>query len=203
MAGEISMGQAVATPVTQEDLNRLYEAGALSLDVLQGHGALVGANGRPSVDDLRAIILAKRKTISEEPIASCLASLRKELRDFVRMNTREAESFGFGARGGDPVDCSSIIKRVNNTVLKLEATGEDRTSLTPLAAAQRRVIPQLTAVMDDFLVDLSSITTQGEADRSGVVPVLRACIHLSRVVGEVVQALSAMKMEMAAQARSS
>ena len=166
MASEISTGQAVAAPVTQDDLNHSFEAGALSLDALEAHGVLAGANGRLSADDFRATILAKRNAIREEPIASCLALLRKELRGFVHLNNREAESFGFGTSGGDPVDCSSIIKRVNDTLLKLEAIGEDRTNLTPLAAAQRRVIPQLTAVMEEFLVDLSSITTQGK--RAGV-----------------------------------
>lgn len=203
MAGEINMSQAVAAPVTPEDLNRLYEAGALSLDGMGAQGMLVGANGRLSVDDFRATILARRRALSEDPIADCLVSLRKELRDFVSANNREAEGFGFGASGGDPLNCSPVIKRVHDTVLKLEAIGDDRATLTPLAAAQRRVIPQLTAVMQEFLVDMNSITAQGEAGRSGAVSVLKACIHLSRVVGEVVQALSAMKMEMLAQGRAS
>ncbi len=73
---------------------------------------------------------------------------------------------------------------------------EDRGSLSPLALAQRSVVPQVTAVLEEFLVDFTSTTKQGEVNQSDVVPVLKACINLSRVIGEVLQALATMKMEL-------
>ncbi len=200
MAGDISSGPSGTVPVTQEDLSRLYEAGALSLDGLNAQAAFLGGIGRLPIEDVRARLLSKKTAASGEQISDSLLSLRKELRDFVKTNNREGEGFGFGVVGGDPLNCSTIMRRVAETVGRLEAIGEERTNLTPLAAAQHRVIPQLTAVMEEFLVDLGSITTAGEAGRSAVVPVLKACIQLSRVVGEVVHALSAMKMEMSATA---
>jgi hypothetical protein len=95
------------------------------------------------------------------------------------------------------------MKRVQETVTRLEIMGEDRDSSSPLAVAQRSVVPQVSAVLEEVLVDLTAGTKSGEVNRSDIVPVLKACINLSRVVGEVVQALSAMKMEMAARARAS
>jgi hypothetical protein len=57
--------------------------------------------------------------------------------------------------------------------------------------------------LEEFLVDLTAGTKGGEVNRSDIVPVLKTCINLSRVVGEVVHALSAMRMEMAARTRAS
>ena len=149
-----------------------------------------------SMEDVRRVLLEARPLVKEEPIAACLRSLRKDLREFANANNREVESFGFGTRGGEPLDCSGIMKRVRDTVMRLETMGEDRRGGTPLALAQRSVIPQVTAVLDDFLVDLTSTTSQGAVNQSQVVPVLKSCIGLSRVLGEVVQALSAMTREM-------
>jgi hypothetical protein len=198
MAGEMSTGKAIAAPITQDDLNRLFEAGSLPLDAFNTREVTVGVSNGLSLDDLQT---ALRETIMrprQEPISECLRSLRNDLREFVKVNNREPEGFGFGTRGGEPLDCSTIMKRVQETVSRLEIMGDDRGSSSPLAVAQRSVVPQMTAVLEDFLVDMTSSTKQGEVNQSEIVPVLKTCINLSRVIGEVVQALATMKMEMSA-----
>jgi hypothetical protein len=95
------------------------------------------------------------------------------------------------------------MKRVQETVTRLEAMSEERESDSPLALAQRGVLPQVTAVLEDFLVDMTSGTKQGEVNQSDIVPVLKACINLARVIGEVVQTLAAMRMEMSLSQRRS
>lgn len=203
MTVETSTSRAIAAPITQEDINRLLEAGSLSLDAVSTREVMVGVSEVRSLDALETAFRQVKTRSREEPISDCLRSLRKDLREFVNVNNREPQGFGFGAPGGEPLDCSGIMKRVQETVTRLEIMGEDSDSSSPLAAAQRSVVPQVSAVLEDFLVDLTSSTKGGEVDQSEIVPVLKACINLSRVVGEVVHALSAMKMEMAARARAS
>lgn len=190
MAGEMSMGKAIAKPMSPDGPTRILESEALA------GGVIAGASEMLSMEDVRRLLLEARPLVKEEAIVTCLTSLRKDLREFVNANNREVESFGFGSRGGEPLDCSGVRKRVRDTVLRLEAMGEERTGLSPLALAQRSVIPQVSAVLDEFLVDLTSATSQGSLNRSDIVPFLKACGNLARALGEVVQALSAMKMEM-------
>lgn len=196
MAGEMSTGKAIAKPIAPDGPTRILENDALA------GGVIAGASEMLSMEDVRRLLLEARPLVKEEAIVTCLRSLRKDLRDFVNANNREAESFGFGSRGGEPLDCSGIRKRVQNTVVRLEAMGEERTGLTPLAVAQRSVIPQVTAVLDDFLVDLTSATSQGSLNQSDIVPFLKACGNLARALGEVVQALSTIKMEMSGASRT-
>lgn len=197
MAGEMSSANAIAAPLSPEDLNRLFQAGSLSLEALSTREVTVGmTEGRP-LDDLTTTPREGRLRARQEPIAECLKSLRGDLREFVKVNNREPEAFGLGMRGGEPLDCSAIMRRVGESVTRLEMMSEDRGSLSPLALAQRSVVPQVTAVLEEFLVDLTSTTKRGEVNQSEIVPVLKACINLSRVLGEVVQALATMKMELA------
>jgi hypothetical protein len=203
MTGEMSTGKAIAAPITQEDINRLVEAGSLSVDAMSAREVMVGLSEVLSLDGLQTALREVRTRSREEPIADCLRSLRKDLREFVNTNNREPEGFGFGTPGGEPLDCSGIMKRVQETVTRLEIMGEDRDVSSPLAAAQRSVVPQVSAVLEEFLVDLTAGTKGGEVNRSDIVPVLKTCINLSSVVGEVVHALSAMRMEMAARTRAS
>jgi len=203
MTVEVSEGKAIAAPITAEDISRLFETGSLTIDTVNSRQVSVGVNEELSLSELETALRQTMIRPREEPIADCLRSLRKDIRDFVSVNNREPQGFGFGVPGGEPLDCSGLMKRVQETVTRLEVMGDERGSQSPLAAAQRSVVPQVTAVLEEFLVDLTSSTTAGEVNQSDIVPVLKACINLSRVVGEVVQALSAMKMEMAQRARAS
>lgn len=203
MTGEMSTGKAIATPSTHEDINRLVEAGGLSADPMRARELMLGLSEVLQLDGLQTAFREVKTRSREEPIADCLRLLRKDLREFVNTNNREPQGFGLGIPGGDPLDCSGIMKRVQETVTRLEIMGEDREVSSPLAVAQRSVVPQVSAVLEEFLVDLTAGTKGGEVNQSDIVPVLKACINLSRVVGEVVQALSAMKMEMAQRSRAS
>jgi hypothetical protein len=203
MAGEMSTEKAIAAPITQEDLTRLFETGSLSVNAVSTRDVIVGVNEGLTLDGLQTALRDGKMRSKQEPISECLKSLRNDLREFVKVNNREPQGFGFGTRGGEPLDCSTIVKRVQETATRLEVMVEERESPSPLAIAQRSVVPQMTAVLQDFLVDMTSITNQGEVNQSEIVPVLKTCINLSRVIGEVVQALATMKMEMlAARGRS-
>jgi|GEM_PF-4063445 len=185
--------RAEVSAVTADDVEKFYQGGAIPAAALDITATPLGETSSKSADDFRALILAQRMKLSEDPVRECLASLRKELRNFVSSNQREAGEVGFRAQGGDPLDCSGIIEKVRSTIVRLETLGERIVPQTPLSAGQSRAIPQLTAVMDEFLLDLASMTRQGEVSSSGVVPVLKACVQLARVVGECAQALAALK----------
>jgi len=196
MAGEMSTEKAIAAPITREELTRILETGAVRAFGIGNSEESIGPSEFLSMDDVRTALLGTRAVRKEQPIAKCLKSLRRDLRNFVNVNNRESESFGFGTEAPEPLNCSEIMKRVRDTVMKLEAMEEDQEDRSQLAMAQRSVIPQVTALLEDFLVDLTSITTEGAIGQSQIVPLLKSCINLSRVVGEVVQALSGMKIEM-------
>jgi hypothetical protein len=203
MAGDMSTEKAIATPITREELTRFLETGAVREFGIGNPGVGIGPSEVLSMEDVRTALLGTRAFRKEQAIAKCLRSLRRDLRNFVNVNNRESESFGFGTEAPEPLNCSEIMKRVRDTVMKLEAMEEDQGDRSPLAMAQRSVIPQVTALLEDFLVDLTSIASEGAVGQSQIVPLLKSCINLSRVVGEVVQALSGMKMEMAGEGAGS
>lgn len=189
---------AMVAPANDADLRRLLEGALVPEETSTGVNTPEGLGRRVSMEDVMRSILGRGVAQVRDPVGECLNALQRELRDFVKSNTREVEAFGFGSRGGDPLDCGPIRKLIQDTAMKLEGIGEAPLEPSPLALAQRSVIPQVVSMLEDFLVDLSSVTSEGQVNQSDIAPVLRSFISLRRAVGEVVQALAGMRLEMMA-----
>ncbi len=81
MAGEMSSANAIAAPLTPEDLNRLFQAGSLSLEALSTREVTVGMTEAQSMDNLTTMPREGRVRARQEPITECLTSLRSDLRE--------------------------------------------------------------------------------------------------------------------------
>jgi hypothetical protein len=141
------------------------------------------------------VFIARRHRRQSEPVGENIETLRKELNNFVKLHIREQQAFGFGQSGGEPVDCSAITKKVWDTEEKLSAIAESLPQATPMTLIQRGIILQTNAALQNFLVDMSSMTSGGEVDQSEVRLVLRNCIALGQALGELAQGLEAAMLQ--------
>lgn len=127
--------------------------------------------------------------IRENSLVDCLRSICGSLRRFTRENTRESPRIGFGQPEAPEVNCTELANDVRATLQKLDVIDTALPEDSIVSMLHRGIIPEITAMLEMFLFELSSATCEGMVDRNGIPAVMNMCISLTKDLREIAHKL--------------
>lgn len=143
-------------------------------------------------------LLSERKNLPKM-LVDTLDNLREEVGDFVVQNMHTPQvHYGFNSKPVQPVDVSPLEQRVWQAHEKLESLYRSLEPTTPSALAYRSVIIDVRAQLKGFLLDMKTKQIDEGLNSIEKPAFLAGCITLENYLGQTVQRVEGVRIEVGA-----